>query len=67
MTAITGAGLAAAHAALQAHRGQPLFFQGYHRAGGQVGTRNFAALVATVICSATVMRHAARNCGSRGR
>ncbi|MTE00580.1 altronate dehydratase [Paracoccus sp. YIM 132242] len=54
-----GAGLAAAQAALERHRGPALVFDGYHRAGGQVGTRNFIALVATVNCSATVIRRAA--------
>ncbi|MFN3275711.1 MAG: UxaA family hydrolase [Paracoccus sp. (in: a-proteobacteria)] len=54
-----GAGLAAAQAALEARRGPDLIFQGYHRPGGQVGTRNFIALVATVNCSATVIRRAA--------
>ncbi|OJH45335.1 UxaA family hydrolase [Paracoccus sp. SM22M-07] len=54
-----GAGLANAQAALAAHQGTRLVFQGYHRDGGQVGTRNFIALVATVNCSATVIRRAA--------
>ncbi|MCZ0960693.1 UxaA family hydrolase [Paracoccus benzoatiresistens] len=54
-----GAGLEAAQAALERHRGPELVFDGYHRAGGQVGTRNFIALVATVNCSATVIRRAA--------
>ncbi|MDP5307275.1 UxaA family hydrolase [Paracoccus spongiarum] len=54
-----GAGLAAAQAALERHRGPAMNFRGYHRAGGQVGTRNFIALVATVNCSATVIRRAA--------
>ncbi|WP_410217507.1 UxaA family hydrolase, partial [Paracoccus sp. (in: a-proteobacteria)] len=53
-----GSALPAAEAALEHHRGEALFFQGYHRAGGQVGTRNFIALVATVNCSATVIRRA---------
>ena len=54
-----GAGLANAQAALAAPQGARLVFQGYHRDGGQVGTRNFIALVATVNCSATVIRRAA--------
>lgn len=54
-----GAALSAAQAALERHRSAALSFQGYHRAGGQVGTRNFIALVATVNCSATVIRRAA--------
>ncbi|MGZ3217252.1 UxaA family hydrolase [Paracoccus sp. T5] len=54
-----GSALPAAEAALERHRGKALVFQGYHRAGGQVGTRNFIALVATVNCSATVIRRAA--------
>ncbi|MCQ0970225.1 altronate dehydratase family protein [Paracoccus sp. TK19116] len=54
-----GAALAEARAALAAHPRDGLTFQGYHRAGGQVGTRNFVALVSTVNCSATVIRRAA--------
>lgn len=54
-----GRGLAAARAALDARRGEALSFQGYRREGGSVGTRNFLALVATVNCSATVIRRAA--------
>lgn len=54
-----GSALAAAEAALERHRHPALTFQGYHRDGGQVGTRNFIALVATVNCSATVIRRAA--------
>lgn len=37
----------------------PLTFQGYARADGRVGTRNYIALVATVNCSATVIKRAA--------
>lgn len=37
----------------------PMSFQGYRRANGQVGTRNYIALCATVNCSATVIRRAA--------
>lgn len=54
-----GAGLAQAQAALAAYQDAGMVFQGYHRDGGQVGTRNFIALVATVNCSATVIRRAA--------
>ena len=61
-----GAGLAAAQAALDRHRGPGLQFQGYHRDGGQVGTRNFVALVATVNCSATVIRRAADELQAEG-
>lgn len=61
-----GSALSAALAALEAHRGPMLQFQGYHRVGGQVGTRNFIALVATVNCSATVIRHAARELQAEG-
>lgn len=41
-------------------------FQGYRRANGQVGTRNYIALVATVNCSATVIRRAAEQVNSSG-
>ncbi|QBX34969.1 altronate dehydratase [Paracoccus liaowanqingii] len=54
-----GSRLAEAEAALARHPREGLTFQGYHRPGGQVGTRNFIALVATVNCSATVIRRAA--------
>ena len=54
-----GAGLVHAQAALAAYQDTGMVFQGYHRDGGQVGTRNFIALVATVNCSATVIRRAA--------
>lgn len=54
-----GEALAEAQAALDLWRGPELAFQGYHRDGGQVGTRNYIALVATVNCSATVIRRAA--------
>jgi altronate hydrolase len=36
-----------------------LSFLGYRRGDGQVGTRNYVALCATVNCSATVVRHIA--------
>ncbi|WP_370582785.1 UxaA family hydrolase [Paracoccus sp. NBH48] len=61
-----GAGLAAARTALDRHRGPEMQFQGYHRDGGQVGTRNFVALVATVNCSATVIRRAADELQAEG-
>lgn len=38
---------------------EPRSFQGFKRADGSVGTRNMIALVATVNCSATVIRRAA--------
>ncbi|GAB5447915.1 UxaA family hydrolase [Gymnodinialimonas sp.] len=38
---------------------QPRTFAGYLRADGQVGTRNMVALLATVNCSASVIRQAA--------
>jgi len=34
-------------------------FEGYRRADGRIGTRNYIAVVSTVNCSATVARHAA--------
>jgi len=37
----------------------PRTFMGYRRENGQVGTRNYIALCATVNCSATVIRRAA--------
>ena len=37
----------------------PLTFDGYLRSDGRVGTRNYIALLATVNCSATVIRKAA--------
>jgi altronate hydrolase len=52
-----GADLAAARAAIPAMDAR--FFDGFRRAGGQVGTRNYIALCATVNCSATVIRRAA--------
>ena len=52
-----GADLAAAEAASPAL--PPRNFMGYRRAGGQIGTRNYIALCATVNCSATVIRRAA--------
>jgi altronate hydrolase len=35
-------------------------FQGYKRAGGKAGTRNYIAVISTVNCSATVAKHVAR-------
>ena len=52
-----GVDLAAAQRAIP--RSDPLTFDGYARADGRIGTRNFIALVATVNCSATVIRRAA--------
>lgn len=59
-----GADLAQAEAAVR--HAQPLTFQGYAGADGRVGTRNFIALVATVNCSATVIRRAAAEIGASG-
>ncbi|EAR50507.1 hydrolase, UxaA family protein [Oceanicola granulosus HTCC2516] len=56
-------GLDAARAALPAP-GEATF-QGYRRANGQVGTRNYIALVATVNCSGTVIRRAAEILNAR--
>ncbi|MDW4499677.1 altronate dehydratase family protein [Sulfitobacter sp. D35] len=52
-----GVDLDAAKAAVP--RMEPRTFLGYRRPGGQVGTRNYIALCATVNCSATVIRRAA--------
>ena len=52
-----GADLAAARAAIP--EVAPRTFMGYRRANGQVGTRNYIAVCATVNCSATVIRRAA--------
>lgn len=52
-----GADLAVAKAAIPDT--VPLTFQGYARDDGRVGTRNFIALIATVNCSATVIKCAA--------
>lgn len=35
---------------------EPLTFQGYRRADGRIGTRNYVAVLGTVNCSATVVR-----------
>jgi altronate hydrolase len=52
-----GADLAVARAAIPSL--PPATFQGYRRANGDIGTRNYIALCATVNCSATVIRRAA--------
>ena len=59
-----GADLAAAEAAIPSMA--PLTFEGYLRADGRVGTRNCVALVATVNCSATVIRRAAAELTASG-
>ncbi|HET7314236.1 altronate dehydratase family protein [Salinisphaera sp.] len=38
---------------------QPAVFNGYRRADGRVGTRNYIAIVSSVNCSATAARHIA--------
>lgn len=59
-----GADLAAARAAIPAMA--PRTFEGYRRDNGQVGTRNFIAVCATVNCSATVIRRAAEQVMASG-
>jgi altronate hydrolase len=59
-----GADLEAARAAVPAMA--PVTFQGYRRANGQAGTRNYIALCATVNCSATVIRKAAEAVNASG-
>jgi altronate hydrolase len=59
-----GADLDAARAAIPAMA--PASFNGYRRANGQAGTRNHIALVATVNCSATVIRRAAEQVNRSG-
>lgn len=44
----------------------PRSFRGYRRADGRVGTRNYVALLATVNCSATVIRRAAHEIETGG-
>lgn len=39
-------------------------FEGYLRADGRVGTRNFVAVISTVNCSATACRRIADRCGA---
>ncbi|WP_127143163.1 UxaA family hydrolase [Pelagibacterium montanilacus] len=41
-------------------------FMGIHRANGQIGTRNYVALIATVNCSTTVIRQAAFQINTSG-
>ncbi len=59
-----GVDLAAAQAAIPVMA--PRTFQGYRRPNGQVGTRNYIAVCATVNCSATVIRRAAEQVMSSG-
>jgi altronate hydrolase len=59
-----GVDLAAAKGAMP--QSEALTFQGYARADGRVGTRNYIALVATVNCSATVIRKAAAEIEAAG-
>ena len=59
-----GADLAAARAAIPAVA--PRTFQGFRRDNGQVGTRNYIAVCATVNCSATVIRRAAEQVMASG-
>jgi altronate hydrolase len=44
----------------------PRSFQGYRRAGGKVGVRNYLAVLTSVNCSATVARHIAEAAERRG-
>ena len=59
-----GADLAAARAAIPTPDARS--FMGYFRENGQVGTRNYIALCATVNCSATVIRRAAQEIEASG-
>ena len=59
-----GADLAAAQAAVPVMA--PRTFLGYRRDNGQVGTRNYIAVCATVNCSATVIRRAAEQVMASG-
>ena len=59
-----GVDLEAARAAIP--QTEALTFDGYLRADGRVGTRNYIALVATVNCSATVIRKAAAEIEASG-
>lgn len=45
---------------------EPLQFKGYRRPDGRTGTRNFIAILATVNCSATVIRKAAQEITQEG-
>ncbi len=59
-----GADLEVARAAIP--QVAPRTFMGYRRDNGQVGTRNYIAVCATVNCSATVIRRAAEQVMSSG-
>ena len=59
-----GADLEVARAAIP--QVEPRTFMGYRRENGQVGTRNYIAVCATVNCSATVIRRAAEQVMSSG-
>lgn len=59
-----GVDLAKAQAAIP--KVAPATFKGYRREGGQVGTRNYIAVCATVNCSATVIRRAAEEINGSG-
>lgn len=59
-----GADLGQAQAAIP--EVEALTFKGYRRANGQVATRNYIALCATVNCSATVVRRAADQVNNSG-
>lgn len=59
-----GADLSVARAAIPTTK--LLTFEGYARENGTVGTRNYIALVATVNCSATVIRRAASELDASG-
>lgn len=59
-----GADLAAALASVPICA--PRSFDGYRRADGRVGTRNYIAILATVNCSATVIRRAAAEIEAEG-
>ncbi|HET9070205.1 MAG TPA: UxaA family hydrolase, partial [Amaricoccus sp.] len=59
-----GADLEAARAAIP--KVAPRTFMGYRRDTGQVGTRNYISVCATVNCSATVIRRAAEQVMSSG-
>ncbi|GGB46656.1 dehydratase [Roseibium aquae] len=63
-TYVIGADLEIARAAIP--QIEPRAFMGYRRGNGQIGTRNYIALCATVNCSATVVRKAAQELESSG-
>jgi len=48
--------LATVHVDLPAPTGPPRTFDGYHRADGRVGTRNFVGILTSVNCSASTAR-----------